>query len=121
MCCWPYPACGPADGRSAPAVLSACAARRWLARSAAGVQLIGSHTAAAAPACISLVCCLPSLQDVWLNLGGPLVPDELGCLLEALAWCPRLKALSLLMHDYDRDDGDEDPYLPFPAPPRLHA
>ena len=107
--------CGPADGDSGPAVLAACAARRWLARSAGGIKAIGTQTAAAAPACTRLVCCLPALEDVDLNLGGPVGPYDLRCLLEALAWCPRLEMLSLNMHSYDRDWGEPDPYTPFPA------
>ncbi len=77
--------CGTADGRSGPAVLAACAARRWLARSAAGLRLIRSPTQAAAAACMSLVSCLPALEEVQLYLCGPVVPNDLGCLLEALA------------------------------------
>ena len=47
-------------------------------------------------ACASLVTCLPALEDVSLWL-CPLNKDDLWCLLEALAWCPRLKALDLSM------------------------
>ena len=96
-------------------MLAACAARRWLARSAAGVRLIGNQSNAAAPACSSLVSCLPALEVAVLKLRGPVGPVDLGCLLEALAWCPCLKALSLNMHDYDRDWVEPNPYLPFPA------
>ena len=112
--------CGSADGRSGPAVLAACAARRWLARSAAVVRLLRSRTKAAAAACTSLVSCLPALEDVLLHLHGPVVPNELGCLLEALAWCPHLRALDLDM-SY-RVGGTSEKYeeedLPwaFPAP-----
>ena len=59
---------GTADGQSGPAVLAACAARRWLARNAAGVKLVRNWTKAAAPACASLVSCLPALEDVELRL-----------------------------------------------------
>ena len=107
--------CASADGRSGPAVLVADAAKRWLARSAAGVRLICSQTAAAAPACISLVCCLPCLETVYLRLIAPLTINDLGSLLEALAWCTRLRALSLYMYKYDSEAG-EDLYTPFPAP-----
>ena len=44
---------------------------------------------------ISLVSYLPALQDLRLPLNAPLIKDELGCLLEALALCPRLRALDL--------------------------
>ena len=76
-------------------MLAACAARRWLARNAAGVARIRSQEQAAASACTSLVCCLPALEQVELRLYGPLVPGDLGSLLEALSWMPRLRALNL--------------------------
>ena len=45
---------------------------------------------------------LQPAEDVELRLPAPtLSPDDLGCLLEALAWCPRLRALSLIMDDED--------------------
>ena len=44
---------------------------------------------------MSLVSCLPALESVQLQLRHPLAPDDLGCLLEALAWCPRLSVLVL--------------------------
>ena len=44
---------------------------------------------------IGLVSCLPALQDVTLTLTRPLMRDELGRLLEALARCPGLTALDL--------------------------
>ena len=51
-----------------------------------------------ASACASLVPCLPALEDVTLSLGETLWdPEGLGCLLEALAWCPRLRALDLFI------------------------
>ena len=106
----------PADGRSGLAVLAACAARRWLARSAAIVHLIRNVADAAAPACMSLVFCLPALEDVTLNVCAPVVPDDLGCLLEALAWCPRLRALDMSMDANAMTKGWEDQYQPFPAP-----
>ena len=74
---------------------AACAARHWLARNAAGVKLICSRTKAAAPACASLVSCLPALEDAELRLPAPLSLGNLECLLDALAWCPSLRALSL--------------------------
>ena len=117
--------CGSADGRSGAAVLAACAARRWLARSAAIVKVITSQIYAAAPACTGLVSCLPALEDVQLCLCPPVVPDDLGCLLEALAWCPRLRALNLFMSDrikYIPEPGEEyeELYLPFPARALAH-
>ena len=72
-----------------------CAARRWLARNAAGVKLIRNWTKAAAPACARLVSCLPALEDAELRLPAPLSLGNLECLLDALAGCPRLRALSL--------------------------
>ena len=93
---------------------AACAARRWLARNAAGVKLICGRVHHYVPACTSLVPCLPALEEVTLNLGGPLHPDKLGCLLEALAWCPRLRALDLIMYEIVTGDG-VDVYWPFAA------
>ena len=67
---------------------------------------------------ISLVSYLPALQDLRLNLHLPLIKDELGCLLEALALCPRLRALEMFTLDiYTRDVADvadEDLFWPFP-------
>ena len=83
------------DGQDEQGVLAACAARRWLARNAAGVKIIHTHTGVEAVAWISLVSCLPALQDVTLHVTGVNTEDDLGCLLEALAWCPRLRALDL--------------------------
>ena len=73
----------------------ACAARRWLARNAAYVKLVQGGISSEASACISLVSCLPALQDV--SLFARLVGDDLGCMLEALACCTRLTALNLLL------------------------
>ena len=59
--------------------------------------------------------CLPALETVQLNLYLPFASD-LGCLLEALAWCPRLQNLDLsMMSNDDTREGDEHLYLPFPA------
>ena len=79
--------------------LSACAARRWLERNAAGVKLICNEAEATPSACASLVSCLPALETAVLYLCGPLSSEELGGLLEALAWCPRLRALDLCTVD----------------------
>ena len=92
-------------------MLAACAARRWLARSAAGVKLI--HGYANVKACASLVSCLPALEDVSLVL-CLLIRDNLGCLLEALARCPRLRALDLSVECFARSEGDGG--LPWPFP-----
>ena len=97
-------------------MLAACAARRWLARNAAGVNLIYTDAAAKASACTSLVSCLPALEDVMLCLIGPLFRDDLACLLEALAGCPRLRALTLFSEDAKHvgHTEDEDLHWPFP-------
>ena len=79
--------------------MAAWAARRWLARNAAGAKLIFSETTAAATACTSLVLCLPALEGVRVCLPGLLRSGDLGCLLEALSLCPRLRALDLYMVD----------------------
>ena len=90
-------------------MLTACAARRWLARNAAGVKFIYSETESAAAACTSLVSCLPALQHVELCLPGSVESSDLGSLLEALAWCPSLGDLHLDL-TCESDDGDEDVY-----------
>ena len=105
--------CGTADGQSMEGVLAACAARRWLARYAAGVKRIRSRTERAAAACTSLITCLPALEQAELRLSGPLGPGDLGCLLEALAWCPRLLGLDLCVLD---PRGDHVLVADVPAP-----
>ena len=68
----------------------------------------------------SLAPCLPALEDVTLDLDRLLDPEDLRYLLEALAWCPRLRALDLYMTgpvDVDSDeDEDEDDVLYWPFP-----
>ena len=93
-------------------MLAACAARRWLARSAAGIKLNRSQTYAAASACTSLVSCLPALEDIQLHTRAPVVREDLGCLLEALAWCSRLRALDLDMDPNELRAECADVYLP---------
>ena len=120
LCKIPHPAdsplgCGTADGQSAPAVRAACTARRWIARNAEGVKRIRGWThleaAKAVLACASLVFCLPALEDVTICFHEWLNPHELSCLLEALAWSPRLSALDLDMRDHwMRDDADGAPF-----------
>ena len=99
--------------------------RRWLARSAAGVKRICyySFSDEAILACTSLIGCLPALETVELGLPELLDADDLGCLVEALACCRRLKALDLTA-SYDEDEEDEEdeealqPYSalqPYPA------
>ena len=90
-----FKCCVAADGQSGRAALAAYAARRWLARNAGGVKLVRTPTSMEALGWIGLVSCLPALQDVTLTLTRPLKTDDLGCLLEALARCPRLRALDL--------------------------
>ena len=103
-------AVAPADGQYSPAVLAACTARRWLARHAAGVKyIICSRTATVrwtAAACTGLVSCLPALETVVLTLPDTLVSDDLGCLLDALAWCTRLQALHLCV-EHPLCEGDQ--------------
>ena len=86
--------CGSAVGESRAAELpAASAAKRWLAHNAASVKHICSWTGAGAWACMSLITCLPALEDA--NLCVLLLAKELRGLLEALAGCPRLRALAL--------------------------
>ena len=97
---------GTADGQSGPAVLAACTARRWLARNAAGVKhLLGGRGATAAPAYTSMVSCLPALEHVELYF-LELTRDDLGSLLEALSWCPRLRSLDINMIDSTDEGGN---------------
>ena len=100
---------GTADGESGAAIIAAGAARRWLARNAAGVKTVRSGKDAAALACTSLVLCLPPLERVELCLPGPLFTPELGCLLEALAWCPHLRTLSLSAGDHEGEQANVFP------------
>ena len=98
--------CATADGRSGRAALAACAARRWLARTAAGIKRIGTYDTMGPAAWTSLICCLPALEHAFLHFDGDLVSDDVACLLEALAGCPRLKSLSLLIYCFeDAEDG----------------
>ena len=91
------------DRETGPAVLAACAARRWLARNAAGVERLQSLSDWPAPALTSLVSCLPALEDAELHIPADnMGPDDLNCLLEALAWCP-LRALGPHFFDDMRD------------------
>ena len=114
LCAAAFLCCNTADGQSGPAVLAACAARRWLARAAAGVQFIHNRDNAAAAACTSLVSCLPALEVALLSLPPSTRWVDLGCLLEALAWCPRLTALGLYM----MDGGEVDKFgADVPQPP----
>ena len=78
-------------------MLAAHTARRWLLRNAADVTSIRSEEDAPALACMSLVSCLPALEQVDLSLPGFPAGDNMNCLLEALAWCPRLRFLSMWM------------------------
>ena len=103
--------CATADGQGVQAVLAACAARRWLARNAADVTVFHSFPDVKAPACESLVFCLPALEVVTLVLCEP-TRDDLGSLLEALAWCPRLRALDLSVEYFEDSEGDDDQSWP---------
>ena len=96
----------------------ACAARRWLARNAARVKLVIIHDDMQASECIRLVSCLPALENLSLVWIGPVIRDDLGCLLEALACCPRLGALTLsTQHQQGRHGRHEDLNWPFPGAP----
>ena len=97
-------ACGTADGQSGSAVLAACTARRWLAHNAAGVKYldVGGDTGSS----LHKPGRLPAGPGaIKLRLDAPLM--DLGSLLEALAWCPRLMSLDIIMMDCM----DEDEWL----------
>ena len=90
------------------------------ARNAEGIKLVCSYSSMEVQGCISLVSCLPALENVRLRLVGPLIRDDLGCLLDALAWCPRLGTLNLAtLHEHQQGGhvGPEDLYWPFPGAP----
>ena len=100
-------------------MLAACAARRWLVRNGADIKHISGTKPAPALACVRLVACLPALEDVWLTLPGlPVGDDNLNCLLEALAWCPRLAELRLFM---ESADGGCAPFPEAPAFAKLRS
>ena len=92
-------------------------ARRWLKRNAAGVKRICyyyNHADEDPLACTDLIGRLPALETVELGLPEQLHPDDLGCLVKALAGCPRLKALDLSPVK-DEDEEDEEGLQPYPA------
>ena len=97
---------GTADGQSGRAVQAACAAKRWLARNAASVSHIRSGSNYSASACMSLVFCLPALEHVSLCV-EVFKLDDLGRLVEVLAWCPRMCVLELAI----LDGGDDRPQI----------
>ena len=105
-----------ADGQSGPGALVACAARRWLARNAAGVKSVRTWNCAPASVCVSLVSCLPALEDVDLSQAEPATANDSGSLLETLAWCPRLRALKLCIR-LDHGEGG----VPRHFPVELHS
>ena len=118
---------GTTGEKSGAVVQAACAARRWLARNAARITGIRSNSCVSALDCASLVSCLPALERAELALYGSMVVNDLGCLLEVLAWCP-LRELDLYMGDLKRvgevDFEQVDPPQPFPAAPafaKLHS
>ena len=69
---------------------------------------------------MSLVSCLPALENIEVHLNEPLGSNDMGCLLEALAWLPRLRTLSLCeasdmcenYEDYYSDNSDDEPDPP---------
>ena len=69
-----------------------------------------------ASAYVSLVSCLPALQDVNLSGTEPATADDSGSLLEALAWCPCLRALKLCIR---LDHGEDGALRRFPVAPAL--
>lgn len=58
-----------------------------------------SNSAVSASSLVSLVSCLPALERCQSVLDKSLYSDNLCCLLEALAWCPSLTMLALLMFE----------------------
>ena len=103
---------GTADMQSGQAVQAACAAKRWLARNAASVSRIRSELVYYASTCMSLVSCLPALEHIALYVHLEKV-DDLGRLVEVLAWCPHVCVLDLFILDHA---GDERPQIFCKAP-----
>ena len=98
-------------------MLAAYTAKCWLARNAAGAKVLCNYCGGAqASVCASLVAYLPALENVTLYL-HPLIRDDLGCLLEALAGCPRLNALDLSVQGFVAGEGDGGLHWPFPYAP----
>ena len=97
-------------------MLAASDAKNWLARNAVGVKVLCNYCGGSqASACTSLISFLPALKNVTLYLYPLLrLRDDLGCLLEALAGCPRLKALNLSVQGFVAGEGDNDLHWPFP-------
>ena len=58
--------------------------------------------------------CLPALESVDAALYGSRNPDDLGCLLDMLAWCPHLSAVALELLDCA---GAGNAPKPFPSAP----
>ena len=66
--------------------------------------------------------CLPDLESVALLLPDTLVPDDLGCLLDALAWCTRLRDLQLYVeHPHCEEDQVVQPVNDMRAFQRLRS
>ena len=71
---------------------------------------------------MSLVSCLPALEHLKMHLNEPLGSSDLSCMLEALAWLPRLRVLMLCeapdmcerYEDYYSDSSDDEPDPPCP-------
>ena len=82
---------------------AACAAKRWLARNGASVSRIRSGFMFSASACMSLVSCLPALEHIHLVVELRKL-DDLGRLVEVLAWCSHVCALDLFILDNTGDD-----------------
>ena len=93
---------------------AASAARRWLARNAASITGIRGRVSCSAQTYASLVACLPALESVDAALYGSRNPDDLGCLLDMLAWCPHLSAVALELLDCA---GAGNAPKPFPSAP----
>lgn len=110
---------GFAHGQSGQDVQAACAARRWLARNAATVSRIRSDILYVASACTSLVSCLPALEHVELCLDF-VKSKDLDCLVEVLAWCPRLGTVDLYVVGREGDDRAQL-FRKAPAFAKLHS
>lgn len=110
---------GFAHGQSGQDVQAACAARRWLARNAATVSRIRSDILYVASACTSLVSCLPALEHVELCLDF-VKSKDLDCLVEVLAWCPRLGTVELYVVGREGDDRAQL-FRKAPAFAKLHS
>ena len=93
-----------------------------MAHIAAGVARLRSPRFALPWVIPCLVFCLPALEQAELWIHGPLISGDLESLLDALAVCPRLRALDLSVSHFLANVGDAvEPFPNVPAFSKLHS